>query len=146
VNSPGRAFRKLALAALLLAPVALSAAAECVAEFDTFITHFEADAAFQRRNTVYPLAISSVDSAVRPGARTIARTITRKEAAMRDDLLFPDLQKQQAIPLVRAMQCGVSTACVVSFDKADSDAYSIRFSFGLRRSCWRLVGVASISL
>jgi hypothetical protein len=127
-------------------PAALPAAAECTADFDAFIARFESDPAYQRRNTVYPLALSSVDSVARPDGRTVTKSQNRKEASLRDDLLFPDAQKQRAIPLVRAMQCGVPSACVIAFDKADSDAYSIRFSFGLRRSCWRLVGVASISL
>ena len=122
------------------------AAASCLANFDTFIKRFESDADFQRQTTLYPLDFSFIDSTSQARPKTVKLALTRKEAIARGDLDFPSALRQQSISLVRAQKCGQSNACVVAFDKQGADTHSIRFSFGLRRGCWRLVGVANISL
>ena len=129
---------------LILWPAAV-AAAPCLGDFHAFITRFERDPGFQRQSTLYPLDFSFLDSSSQTRPRTVKLALTRKAAAARDDLDFPSAVLQQSIPLVRAEKCGQSNACVVAFDKEGADTHSIRFSFGLRRGCWRLVGIASIS-
>ncbi len=124
---------------------AAAAAAPCLGDFDAFIRRFESDPGFQRQTTLYPLDYSYLDSAAQARPRTVKLALTRKAIANRDDLDFPNLALQQSMPLLRAQKCGQPNACVVAFDKEGADTHSIRFSFGLRRGCWRLVGIANIS-
>ena len=134
-----------AITAMLMLPGAAAAATSCVGNFDAFISRFEKDPGFQRQNTLYPLDYSFLDHASQPTPRTVKLALGRKAAA-RGDLEFPTIEQQQAIPLLRAQKCGQPNACVVAFDKPDADTHSTRFSFGLRRGCWRLIGIANISL
>lgn len=129
---------------LILWPAAV-AAAPCLGDFDAFIRRFESDPGFQRQTTLYPLDFSYLDNASQSRPGTVKLALTRKAAAARDDLDFPSAAQQQSIPLLRAQKCGQPNACVVAFDKEGADTDSIRFSFGLRRGCWRLVGIANIS-
>jgi len=133
------------IAMLMLWPTSLWAAAPCVNDFDAFITRFERDPGFQRQTTLYPLDFTFLDRTSGDRPRTVKLALTRKAAAARDDLDFPGTAQQQSVPLLRAQKCGQPNACVVAFDKEGVDTHSIRFSFGLRRGCWRLVGIANIA-
>ncbi len=130
---------------LLLWPAGLLAAAPCLGNFDAFITRFESDPDFQRQTTLYPLDFTFLDRTFHARPRTVKLALSRNAAAARDDLDFPNAARQQSIPLVRAQKCGQPNACVVAFDKEGADTHSIRFSFGVRRGCWRLVGIANIA-
>ena len=134
------------LVALLLMPGAALAATSCVADFETFLSRFEKDLGFQRHNTLYPLDYSFLDQSSQSTPKTVRLALSRKAATARGDLDFPGAGQQQAIPLVRAQKCGQPNACVIAFDKPDADTHSTRFSFALRRGCWRLIGIANISL
>lgn len=134
------------IAAMLVLPGAAVVAASCVSNFDTFISRFEKDPGFQRQNTLYPLDYSFLDQASQPTPKTVKLALGRTAATARGDLDFPTIEQQQAIPLVRAQKCGQPNACVIAFDRPDADTHSTRFSFALRRGCWRLIGIANISL
>ena len=127
-------------------PLAIAAPAPCVADFTAFIARFEADPAFQRRNTQYPLAYSFIEKAPDEKPRTVSLALSRAQALKYAGLDFPSVDQQASIPLLRGLKCGTLNACVVSFDRRGSDSDSLRFSFGVRKGCWRLVGVADASL
>ncbi len=129
---------------LILWPAA-AMAAPCLGVFDAFIARFERDPDFQRQTTLYPLDFTFLDRTSEARPRTVKLALTRKAAAARDDLDFPNAAQQQSVPLLRAQKCGQPNACVVAFDQEGVDTHSIRFSFGLRRGCWRLVGIANIA-
>ncbi len=135
--------------ALIAVPMSLSIAAQgsapCVADFTAFIARFETDTAFQRRNTQYPLAYSFIEKAPEEKPRTVSLMLSRAQALKFSALDFPSADQQASIPLLRALKCGNPNACVVSFDRRSSDSDSLRFSFGVRKGCWRLVGVADAS-
>ena len=143
-------FGTLFAVALIAVPMPLAIAAQapapCVADFTAFIARFEADPAFQRLNTQYPLAYSFIEKAPDEKPRTISLTLSRTQALKYAGLDFPSADQQASIPLLRGLKCGTPNACVVSFDRRSSDSDSLRFSFGVRKGCWRLVGVADASL
>lgn len=134
-----------AVAALMLLPITTHAATPCVADFTDFVARFEKDTVFQRQNTLYPLDYSYVDGTSQPAPRTVKLSLSRAQAAKRTEIEFPTAEQQKSTPLLRGQLCGNPNGCVVSFDKPGDANYSLRFSFGLRRGCWRLVGVASVS-
>ena len=143
-------FRMLFALALMAVPMSLAIAAQasapCVADFTAFIARFEADTAFQRGNTQYPLAYSFIEKAPDEKPRTVSLALSRAQALKYAGLDFPSADRQASIPLLRGLKCGTANACVVSFDRQGSDSDSLRFSFGVRKGCWRLVGVADASL
>ena len=143
-------FGTLFAVALIAVPMPLAIAAQapapCVADFTAFIARFEADPAFQRRNTQYPLAYSFIEKASDEKPRTVSLALSRAQALKYAGLDFPSVDQQASIPLLRGLKCGTLNACVVSFDRRGSDSDSLRFSFGVRKGCWRLVGVADASL
>lgn len=133
------------LVALACVPAGAPAAPACLADFDTFLARFEADRAFQRAQTIHPLAYSVRDAGADPAARTVVRQLARAQAATMDELDFPAAATRQAQGLLEARQCTHPSACVIAFDRTDSPTWSQRFSFAQRRGCWRLVGISLIA-
>ena len=120
-------------------------ASECPASFENFLARFEADREFQMRHVEFPLKLAYIDGAADPAPAPRERDITREEYVAKDSF-YPTLEEQATRRLEKKIIRPPTSNMVVEFDKPDSDAYSVNFTFTRTSGCWYLTLVDDQSL
>ncbi len=130
--------RTLFLAVILscISPAAHSQAT-CLREFTEFITQFETNPEFQRRNTRFPLSAVRTDRAALPEPKTAFYTINSPVDPQYADVIFPAPVKQATIPLKQRIKKG-SGARFVLFTKPGTGG-TLTFTFEMSAGCWQLI-------
>jgi hypothetical protein len=138
-------YRSIACIVMMLLVVAKSWAAKpCAKQFEHFLTRFEVDQQFQRSNTQFPLQATYVDSSAEPEPKTVAYTIINAADANYATVIFPNKQKQLAVPFVKSIS-HTQGIYGVKLMKPDTD-FMLEFSFKKTSACWQLIKFEDFSL
>ncbi|MBU0689679.1 MAG: hypothetical protein KJ850_00780 [Gammaproteobacteria bacterium] len=129
---------------LSLISFAVLAKEPCAPDFATFLSRFESDNEFQKRNTYFPLSATYVDGASYPEPSTVEYKINSENDPKYSRLIYPSEQMQVSTPF-KMKVTSKQGIHLVRFTKPDTD-YSFAFSFEKTSSCWQLVKFDDYSL
>lgn len=134
-----------ALALIAFAPGAFAAARACPASFPAFVSQFEADPAFQREHTRFPLAASRIDNQSADEPFEVKYSIQHAGDTNYKRAAWPTPARQSSAGLKRTITQEPGGMHAVTFSQPGTD-YMFTFHFMKSRACWSLVRFADQSL